>query len=209
MGSSGSNAVKTLIRHPLRLTGLATVILAWVVLYQSIQFNPWFVFTEHAFSDLGSALAENPAFFNTGMKALGGLFILYALVLITDAINKVEGAGGAFAVIAGIFLALIGFYPSGITLHAFVSLWFFLQTDLAILTWGLGILLNGWSGFGVVVTGIGVVGPLAAVVVPWPSIAVLEAYCIALMSLWVILMLQLHYTRLKMPPPRYVSYDER
>lgn len=204
MGSSGRDAAVTLIRHPLRLIGLATVILAWLVLYLSVQRNPWFVFTEHAFSDLGGALAVNPAAFNNGMKALGGLFILYALVLIIDSANKVEAAGGAFAVVAGGFLVLIGFYPSGITLHAFVSLWFFLQTDLAIITWGLGILVSGWRGFGAVVTGIGVVGPLAAAVVPWPSIAVLEAFCIALMSLWVVLMLRLHYTRLKTSSSTYL-----
>jgi hypothetical membrane protein len=209
MGSSGRDVVATLIRHPLRLTGLATVILAWVVIYLAVQRNPWFVFTEHAFSDLGGALAANPAFFNNGMKALGGLFVLYALVLVADSANKVEAAGGAFAVIAGFFLALIGFYPSGITLHAFVSLWFFLQTDLAIITWGLGILVSGWRGFGAVVTGIGVVGPLAAVVVPWPSIAVLEAYCIALMSLWVGLMLRLHYLRLKTSSSAYGRFEER
>jgi hypothetical membrane protein len=199
MASKALEFIRDLAGTPLRLIGGVGVILAWVVIYLAIHRNPWFIFTEHAFSDLGGPMANDPGFFNVGLIVLGGLFSLYALVLLQDAINKVETAGGAFALLAGIFLALIGVCPSGTPPHTFVSLWFFVQADIAITAWGIGILLSGWDRFGVVFTGIGVVGPMFAVVATWPSIAVVEAYGIALIDVWVVLMLRIHSVRLTKP----------
>ncbi len=201
--------IRTLVGMPLRLIGVVGAVLAWVVIYLAIQRNPWFIATEHAFSDLGGPLANDPAFFNTGLIGLGGLFSLYALILLQDAINKVETVGSAFALVAGVFLILIGVYPSDTTPHAFVSLWFFVQVDLAITAWGIGMLLSGWDRIGAVVTGIGVVGPLIAVAAPWPSIAVVEAFGIALIDVWVTLMLRVHWVRLKRPPATYVRFSPR
>jgi hypothetical membrane protein len=209
MASKEQNSIKALVGKPLRLAGVAGVILAWVVIYLAISHNPWFVFTEHAFSDLGGPMAEDAGIFNNGLIVLGGLFILYALTLIGDAINKVETVGGAFALMAGVFLALIGVYPSGTTPHTFVSIWFFVQADVAITVWGIGILLSGWDVFGLVFTCIGIVGPLIAVAVTWPSIAVVEAYGIALIDVWVVLMLRVHYVRWKKPRATFVHFRSR
>jgi len=207
MASKELDFIKALVGKPLRLAGVAGAILILVVIYFAILHNPWFVFTEHAFSDLGGPMAEDPEIFNTGLILLGGLFILYALTLIQDAINKVETVGGAFTLMAGIFLTLIGVYPSGTTPHTFVSIWFFVQADVAITIWGIGILLSGWDVFGAVFTCIGIVGPMIAVAVTWPSIAVVEAYGIALIDVWVVLMLRVHYVRLKKPQATYVRFE--
>lgn len=209
MVSKEQDSIKALVGKPLRLVGVAGAILAWVVIYLAISHNPWFVFTEHAFSDLGGPMAEDSGIFNNGLIVLGGLFILYALTLIGDAINKVETVGGAFALMAGVFLTLIGVYPSGATPHTFVSLWFFVQADVAITVWGIGILLSGWDMFGLVFTCIGIVGPLIAVAVPWPSIAVVEAYGIALIDVWVLLMLRVHYVRWKKPRATFIHFRPR
>jgi len=209
MASKALEFIRALVGTPLRLIGVVGVILAWVVIYLAIHRNPWFIFTEHAFSDLGGPMANDPGLFNVGLIVLGGLFSLYALVLLQDAINKVETAGGSFALLAGIFLALIGVYPSGSTPHTFVSLWFFVQADIAITAWGFGILLSGWDRFGAVVTGIGVLGPMIAVAATWPSIAVVEAYGIALIDVWVALMLRVHYVRLKKPHATYRHLEPR
>jgi hypothetical membrane protein len=206
MASKEQDSIKALVGKPLRLAGVAGAILAWVVIYFAINHNPWFVFTEHAFSDLGGPIAEDAEIFNNGLIVLGGLFILYALTLIWDANNKVETVGGAFALMAGIFLALIGVYPSGTSPHTFVSIWFFVQADVAITVWGIGILLSGWDVFGLVFTCIGIVGPLIAVVATWPSIAVVEAYGITLIDVWVVLMLRVHYVRGKKPRATFIHF---
>lgn len=206
MASKEQDSIKALVGKPLRLAGVAGAILAWVAIYFAINHNPWFVFTEHAFSDLGGPIAEDAEIFNNGLIVLGGLFILYALTLIWDANNKVETVGGAFALMAGIFLALIGVYPSGTSPHTFVSIWFFVQADVAITVWGIGILLSGWDVFGLVFTCIGIVGPLIAVVATWPSIAMVEAYGITLIDVWVVLMLRVHYVRWKKPRATFIHF---
>jgi hypothetical membrane protein len=209
MASKELDFRRALVGKPLRLVGVAGAILVWVVIYFAIRHNPWFIFTEHAFSDLGGPMAEDPGIFNNGIIVLGGLFILYTLTLIRDAINKVETVGSVFALMAGVFLALIGVYPSGTTPHTFVSIWFFVQADVAIMIWGIGILLSGWDVFGLVFTCIGIVGPTIAVAVTWPSIAVVEAYGIALIDVWVVLMLRVHYVRWKNPKATFVHFRPR
>ena len=209
MASKDLTVVRTLVRTPLRLIGIGGAVLAWVVIYLAVQRNPWFIVTEHAFSDLGGPLASDPGFFNTGLIGLGGLFSLYALTLIQDATNKVEAVGGAFAFLAGVFLTLIGVYPSGTAPHAFVSLWFFVQADLAITAWGIGMFLSGWDWVGAICIGLGVGGPLIAVAAPWPSLAVVEAFGIAVIDVWVAFMLRVHYVRLRRPPATYVRFTPR
>lgn len=190
--------MKTSVGRLFRFTGIAVGVLAWIVILLSISHNPWFVFTEHAFSDLGGPEAEKPWIFNYGLIIVSVFGLLYSLSLIKDAANKVETIGGAFMFTASIFLALIGVYPSGTTPHTFVSIWLFVQADLAIVTWGIGLLLSGRKVFGVFSTAMGIFGPLVAALINWPSIATLEAYGIALIDVWIVLMLKAH-TRMATP----------
>ena len=106
-----------------RFTGLIAAILFWIVSLLSIHYNPWFIFTEHAFSDLGGPEAQKAGIYNGGMIILGVLVLFYSLTLIQDAVNKIETVGGAFTFIAGLFLTFIGIYPSGTQPHNFVSSW--------------------------------------------------------------------------------------
>jgi len=170
--------------------GLAAGVLFWAVTYLSIIYNPWFSLTTHAFSDLGGPRASQPGIYNYGLMITGAIASLYALSLIDDAGNKVEVVGGGFMLIAGVFLVLIGVYPSGTRPHTFISTWFFMQADLAIFTWGVGLMLEKRRSLGGVSIAMGLLGPTAAMVIPWPSTAVLEAYGIILISIWVILMLK-------------------
>ena len=52
--------MKTPIGKLFRFIGLVAAVLAWIVILLSIHHNPWFVFTKHAFSDLGGPGAEKP-----------------------------------------------------------------------------------------------------------------------------------------------------
>jgi len=115
----------------------------------------------------------------------------YGLYLISVSSNKVMTVGSAFTLISGVFLMLIGVYPTGTYPHYFVSVYFFTQTDIAIGTWGLGIIKSGKKELGKILLGLSILGPLIASVVEWPSTAVVEAYGILIMNIWVFLMLRL------------------
>ncbi|MFQ6125861.1 MAG: DUF998 domain-containing protein [Candidatus Heimdallarchaeota archaeon] len=179
-----------------RFTGLIAATLFYIISLLSIHYNSWFIFTEHAFSDLGGPEAQKPGIYNWGMIALGVLILLYSFTLIQDATNKAETIGGAFIFIAGIFLALIGIYPSGTQPHSFVSSWFFTQAELAMLAWGIGLMLNDWKNFGKVILILGIFGPIGAAVIQWPSVASIEAYGIVIIDIWVVLLLKVQATRL-------------
>lgn len=182
--------LKPAIESLFRLTGVMAALLAWIVIILAIQYNPWFQVTKHAFSDLGGPSAEEPLIFNYGLITMSILTSLYAIALIKNATNKAETVGGAFMIITGIFLALIGVYPSGTEPHTFISIWFFVQADITVIAWGIGLLLRGWKRTGIISLGMGIGGPLITPFINWPSIAVLEAYGIILINAWVILMLK-------------------
>jgi hypothetical membrane protein len=177
-----------------RFTGILAAIVFLVVIFASKCNNPWFTLTKHAFSDLGGPSAENPWIFNNGLEVTGLLALVYSITLIVESKNKVETVGGAFMFTAAIFLALIGLYPSGTPPHSFISTWFFAQADLAIATWGIGLVLRGRKSLGILSTAIGIFGPLSANAIRWPSTAALEAYGIFLIDVWVFIMQKVHKT---------------
>ena len=161
----------------------------WVVILAAISRNPWFMFTDNAFSDLGNPMANDPWLFNYGMIINGLLIVLFSIYLIEASFNKTGTVGGGFMTITGAFLVLIGVFHEGSPNHFFVSLWFFTQADLAILVWGLALFRDSrWSRYGWGFLALSVVGTAVAFVVPWPSTAVVEAYGILIMNLWVVLM---------------------
>jgi hypothetical membrane protein len=173
-----------------KFMGLLASVLFWVVTSLAIIHNPWFSLMTHAFSDLGGPMANQPWIYNYGLMITGAFALMYAATLIEDARNKVEVVGGAFMFIAGVFLALIGIYPSGTKPHTFVSSWFFTQADLAIITGGIGLVLENRKALGIASVAIGLLAPFAAALIKWPSVAILEAYGIILISAWIVLTLK-------------------
>ncbi len=184
----------------LRYMGPASVIGGWLVILAAISRNPWFVFTENAFSDLGGPLASAPWVFNYGMILNGVLIILYSFYLMEVSFNKAGTVGGSFMTITGVFLMLIGFFHEGTMHHYFVSFWFFTQSDLAILAWGLALYRDRrWSSYGRPFLALSLIGPVVAYTVPWPSTATVEAFGIIIMNIWVLLMNRItpHFTDTK------------
>ena len=175
--------------HGLKYAGLAAFLGGWLVILIAISRNNWFVFTENAFSDLGHPLANDPWIFNTGMMLNGLLIVLYGLYLIDVSFNKTGAVGGGFMMITGVFLTLIGVFDEGSKNHYFVSVWFFTQGAITVLTWGLALYREEkWRGMGRVFIGLSLMGTVLAVIVPWPSTAMVEAWGILIMNVWVILM---------------------
>ncbi len=180
--------MKREVLEHLRSLGVVSGISGWLVILASIQRNPWFVFTEHAFSDLGGSMATDTWLFSNGMILTGLMIVIYGVYLVHISFNKPTAVGAAFLMITGVFLTLIGVFPSGTKPHFFVSVWFFTQMDLSILAWGAGLLGGEKDVLGKLFTGMGLLGPALVYIVPWPSTAVVEAFGILIMNVWVALM---------------------
>lgn len=172
--------------RPLRYMGLAAAVLAWIVIAVSISVNPWFDLFEHALSDLGGPQASSPWIYNLGLIAVALVVLIYSIYLVYVSTNKMEVVGSAFLVIAAIFLALIGVFPAGTRPHTFVSTWFFIQMDLAIACWGIGLVLRGVIRVGYLFITLALVSPILALAIDWPSIAVQEIFGILIIDLYVV-----------------------
>ncbi len=175
----------------LRYMGLAAAVLAWIVIAVSISVNPWFDLFEHALSDLGGPQASSPWIYNLGLIAVALVVLIYSIYLVYVSTNKMEVAGSAFLVIAAIFLALIGVFPAGTRPHTFVSTWFFIQMDLAIASWGIGLILRkdrSAKHVGYLFTALAIASPIIALAIDWPSVAIQEVFGIIVIDLWVVLM---------------------
>ncbi|MEM3288440.1 MAG: DUF998 domain-containing protein, partial [Saccharolobus sp.] len=92
----------------------------------------------------------------------------------------------SFVMIAAIFLALIGIFHEGTYPHQFVSLWFFIQFDIAILVYGIG-LLRVKRKWGIYMLTLFIISNIVAGIVKWPSAATIEAYGIIVIDIWVIM----------------------
>ncbi len=181
------------------LLGLVAAIAAWAVIGVAWYYNPWFVFTEHAFSDLGGAEACCPWIYNYGLMLVGLIVSLWSFCLYRVARNKLEAVGAGYVFLMGVFLALIGLFPSGTRHHVFVSTWFFIQADLAFIVLAAGMARRG-SGLGKALLAISILAfPVAAAVeavVGWPSTAAVEAYGIVVIDIGVVLATLEYYKHL-------------
>ncbi len=169
------------------LAGPAAVALAWIVIVVSVALNPWFSLWSNAFSDLGGPSANDPWVYNYGMISVASLIVIYGGCMVMGGLNRLHYVGGSFFMVAGLFLALVGVYHEGTYPHVFVSHWFFYQSDLSVLAWGLGSIRAQSRFTGCLELSIAVVGPIVAAALRWPSAATLEAYGIVLIDAFALL----------------------
>lgn len=187
------------MRRLLCLLGVAAAVAAWVVIGASWAVNrDWFVFTEHAFSDFGGERSRAPWLYNYGLITVGVLVAAFSLCPYRIAAHKLEPLGSGLLLTAGLFLALIGVYPAGTRPHVFVSTWFFIQMDMALVALSAGAyqatrdpLAKAAAAVSMAAFPVyGLVGVLAG----WPSAAVSEAYGILVIDA-VVALLTLNYLR--------------
>ncbi|MEM2214838.1 MAG: DUF998 domain-containing protein [Candidatus Nezhaarchaeales archaeon] len=194
MGRNLDHAMNSLTMHLTqvkmfwRLCGVAAVVLAWLVILLSINRNPWFDLFKHALSDLGGPRAFDPWIYNLGLLITGVIALIYALYLAYFSTGKVALYASAFVFIAGIFLALIGIFPSGTRPHTFVSSWFFVQMWMAILASSIDFLAKKKMFSGMILLSISIAGPLIALLIEWPSVALLEVYGIILIDAYIVVL---------------------
>ena len=183
--------MKTLDLKRLNSFGLASGVIFWITAVFSIVANPWFSLTKNAFSDLGAPSANAPWIYNYGLVLAGLAALLYSVALMDWASNKVEVSGSTFMFVAGIFLALIGVYHAGTAAHTFVTTWFFQLADLAIASWGLGLIIAKRRPIGILSLAVAILTPIGGEIVTWPSTAVFEAYGILTIMGWMFLIKKL------------------
>ncbi|MEM2826282.1 MAG: DUF998 domain-containing protein [Sulfolobales archaeon] len=168
-----------------RLTGLIAVFSAWITIFLSVSKNPWFNVFKHALSDLGGPRAVDPWIYNVGLIVTGALASTYATYLAKTSTSKISTYASSFIFIAGIFLALIGLFPSGTRPHVFVSTWFFIQMWMALVASTIDFLFKKQLIPGLTLLSLSIIGPLGALLVKWPSVALLEIYGIIIINAYV------------------------
>jgi len=171
-----------------RFSGVIAMVLAWIVIALAVLKNPWFNVFKHALSDLGGPLANTPQIYNLGLIATGITICLYSLYITYASEAKVLVFASALLFVAGVFLALIGIYPSGTRPHTFVSTWFFIQMLIAIIATALDMTLEKSFYHATALWIISIVGPVGALLIKWPSVALQEIYGIVLIDIAVIIM---------------------
>jgi hypothetical membrane protein len=166
--------------------GIISMMIGWITIVAAILINPWFNFMEGALSDLGALNVANSYVFNSGLALSGILAMAYAIYLALSIGNKVATFGSGVFFIASSHLLLIAVFPEGTEPHAPVSYEFFLLMAVSILIFGIAMLLEGSTKYGLLNILYFAIGLGGSVAFKWPSIALLETYNIVFMTAWAI-----------------------
>jgi len=179
----------------LRYFGIFAAFLFFIIASISIAYNPWFKLLTHAFSHLGSYSANKMWIYNYGMMLLGLMLGLYGISFIIDSINKIETVAGAYITISGIFLALIGIYHMGTSPHNTVSYYFFMQSELAMIVAGIGLVITEYKRRGIALLVMCAFSLFLEFQKIWPSVALLEAFAILTLMVRVSLLTSIQLER--------------
>lgn len=181
-------------------SGVIAIIFAWIIIGVCWLLNPWFVFVEDAFSDFGGPESCCPWLYNYGLIITGLLVIIYGSAICLVSEEKIQIIGGSYISLSGVFLALIGVFPTGTKPHTFVSSWFFLQVFIGFIILGLGIhrkkIRYGLEMSLIVIFSI-VLAIIIEIIWGWPSAAVIEACGIIIIDMCVLLSTRICLHQLK------------
>jgi hypothetical membrane protein len=172
-----------------RYSWLLGFALFWVFLALSISRNPWFDLWRHALSDLGDArMAADPWVYNAGLVVVGAILCAYSLYVAYVSRGRLAVFSSALLFTAGLFLALIGVFPSGTRPHTFVSTWFFVQVWLSSIPLLVDSVRSGRTAYVASMASVSILAPAVAyaveALVGWPSVAVLELYGAVVVGLY-------------------------
>lgn len=191
-----------------KYAGGALVIVPWIIFLICYLLNPQWILTKDALSSFGDpSFTKYPWVYNVGLGLIAAIIWLMALGIVATAENKVQVFGGTFWFVAGMFLALIGYYHGGTYPHDFVSTWFFVQAAIAITIMGLGSYpLRDLKGAAIPII-IAILMPLGGILVHFPSAATTEIYEIIIIDAWAVF--SLFYTPKVQLSDREPKHDRR
>lgn len=170
-----------------RYFGGALVIVPWILFLICYLLNPQWILTKDALSSFGDpSFSQYPWVYNVGLGIIAVIIWFMSLGIVANAVNKVQVFGGAFWFVAGIFLALIGYYHGGTYPHNFVSTWFFVQAAFSITIMGIGSYPNRDFRGSVVPIIIALLMPLGGILIHFPSAATTEVYEIIIIDAWAV-----------------------
>ncbi|MGQ9565715.1 MAG: DUF998 domain-containing protein [Candidatus Bathyarchaeales archaeon] len=124
--------------------GVASPVLAFVLIGLAISRAAWFTWTGNALSDLG-VHEESAWLFNSGLFLSGILTVIFAFGVIRFYGTKAAGRSGAFfLLLAGVFLAAIGVFPETApnNIHYIVSVAFFSALPLSLFLQSLTLITS-------------------------------------------------------------------
>ena len=146
----------------------------------SIYFNPWFNLFSNAYSDLGNPTKTSYYYiFNIGLILTAVILVILILTLLSETNDKIEIIGRTILLVSSVFLALIGVFNESTKPHMFISYAFFVIFFVGFLIDNFKTKLR-WAIFAFAAIGL---------LIPFPSIALLETYEIILVfiSMWVLI----------------------
>lgn len=181
--------------------GVFAAVYFWVtVAYDGHINSSWWSIWTSSFSALGDPGANSTGaaaslywFYNdVVIFPTGGMLIIFAASLVMISRNWLQSVGSGFLMVAGIFLVMVGIFhggnPTPAGYHDFVSNWFFVQALLAVWVWTFGLLLERRWVLGMEMFAIAILAPVIAASIKWPSVATTEAFGIAAIDLWLVLL---------------------
>jgi len=174
----------------MKYLGLAAILVGWITIATAIAFNPWFSLSRNALSDLGAIGVRNAWIFNSGLIIAGVLALLYSMYLLLASRSRLGILASSIFFLSAIHLILIGLFPEGTYPHLFVSIEFFTLAGLAVLFYGIALLAERIKAIGAASILLAAAGFSGAILIPWPSIGLLEVYAICLLTIWIVLMLK-------------------
>ncbi len=117
---------------------LAIVIAFSTIIVTTHLHSNWFLWTEHALSDLGALGEDYAIVFNLGMTLTGLFGIIFGIGLLKRLEQFISKVGAVLFIVGMGFLILVGLFPIGRPIHTEVSWGFFLTTAVGIAFTGIG-----------------------------------------------------------------------
>lgn len=192
-------SIRVKIMKVLSFLGIIAALVSWLFILTSILFNQWWIsrFTTGALSELGTPNqgVNYPWIYNDGLIITSIIAIVYSCYLVYISGNKLQVVGSSFFIIASFFLMLIGIYHGGTYPHVFVSTYFFVQADVSIVVWAIGLIYSK-RNLGYYMLILGILGPILAKLLPLTSSAEVEVLGIFVIDIWVF-MIYLHDYKLR------------
>ncbi len=119
---------------------IAAVAVGFGGVFAALAVSPWFAWTQHALSDLGSPSRSSALLFNGGLILAGALYLefVYGLYKARFSDGALARAGTVLLAGGAVFLMGVGIAPIGNPAHFGISLGYFFLYPPGVIVFGVG-----------------------------------------------------------------------